>query len=91
MRMQTFRPPWDAETVILECPGCLSWQVDYTTRVAGSYAQVEVMGTMSFAGDHDEAYTRFDMSPFYEAVEAILEEHLVECVHLRKLLGTEAV
>jgi hypothetical protein len=71
MRMGTLRlhePGY--EVVIGPCPGCQSWQVDYTHEVAAQFGEPSVESTQ----------------PFADVVEDILAEHLAECPHLQLLL-----
>lgn len=79
-------------TILGPCPGCDAWQLDYTQRVATSYANWTVERTeIYFPGDNHP--TRFeqmpqpDIAPFYAVIERALEEHMAECPHLRDLVN----
>lgn len=86
MRMDTYKVPGSDTRVLGPCPGCLSWQVEYTDEVVGQFATTEVLAVSAFAGDTED-YVSLDISPFYEVIEDVLAEHLDECVHLRRLIG----
>ena len=79
--MQALRAPATkpADVVLGPCPGCDSWQVDYTDEVAQTYVQVVY--------DPDEPLgRRIDVQPFYDVIEDALREHAEECPHLRDLI-----
>lgn len=59
-------------TVLGPCPGCDDWQLDYADTVVDQYAKVTMTGS--------------DLSEFFALIEAILQEHLAECPHLRDLV-----
>jgi len=64
MAATRLQPGSESDVVLGPCPGCESWQLDYSKDV------VSALGVASF----------------YEAVEGILQDHLVECPHLQQLL-----
>ena len=87
--MQTYRAPAGIEemaatrqysVVLGPCPGCDSWQLDYTDEVAQQYARLLPGEDGSLAG------IRVDTRPFHDLIETILQEHAAECPHLRDLV-----
>lgn len=69
-------PFLDQVTVLGPCPGCDNWQVDYTNGALQPYVR-SVLGANGIEAD---------MTDFYAVIEAVLQEHLDECPHLRDLV-----
>lgn len=68
-----------ADVVIGLCPGCELWQVDYTTEVRESYIWWK----------HDRSWPPFKtpiLDEWHEVIETVLAEHVMECVHLQRVL-----
>lgn len=89
MSMGAFRVQEQQYEVVLgPCPGCQSWQIDYTSEAASSYAGWEMPEVHEFG--REEAILLdpvVDMRPFHEVIEDALREHLEECPHLQQLVG----
>ena len=80
----------DGDEVVVNgpCPGCQSWQFDYTAEVAASYADIE-MPSLRVFGQEEEILMDpvIDMQPFRNLVEDLLAEHLAECRHLQQVIN----
>lgn len=79
--MQALRAPVTkpADVVLGPCPGCDSWQVDYTDAAVEQFIQLVF--------DPDEPLQmRVDMQPWHDVIEDVLFEHMTECPHLRDLV-----
>jgi hypothetical protein len=88
MQMREIEDPWLGQTVVLgPCPGCDAWQIDYTQRVVQEYVVMLEDGT-----DPDTGLLRLkvDLSAFHNELEALLQEHVDECPHLRDLVENYA-
>ena len=74
--------------VVMSCPGCDLWQIDYTDEVAQTYCQIEMV-TIEELGSAEPINLgpTVDSSPWYALVESLLQDHYDECVHLRRLMG----
>ena len=66
--------PYDV--VLGPCPGCDSWQLDYTYEAMDEF----------LTPIPDLATNSYTLRPFRAALEEILAEHLAECPHLKDLL-----
>ena len=89
MRMPAYvfdEPEWEV-VVLGPCPGCESWQLDYTREVASGFyeAVVDDLYEIGFEGPV-ASVQHWDSSLFREVVEDLLQEHLAECPHLQLLL-----
>lgn len=87
-QMQTYRAPtaddeWATpkpySVVLGPCPGCDSWQLDYTDDMAQEFAQLVPAPDEPFG-------MRIDTKPFHDVIEDALREHMAECPHLRDLV-----
>lgn len=67
-----------ADVVLGPCPGCDSWQVDYTDEVAREFAKLQPGPDLGL---------EVDMAEWYLAIEGVLEEHAAECPHLQDLIN----
>lgn len=63
------------------CPGCDNWQVDYADDIATSYVEVRV---------NPEGRIEPDPTPWFLALEGVLQEHLAECEPLRQIVAAGA-
>lgn len=91
MRMETRRVTESQYNVVLGlCPGCESWQLDYTDEVARQFVELVCEEVHEF-GSSEPIPLGFtvDTSPFHAVVEAILQEHLAECPHLQMVLDAQ--
>lgn len=80
-QMQGLRAPVTspASVVLGPCPGCDSWQLDYTDEVAQQFVRlVEAPG--------EPLGMRIDIQPWHDVIEDALREHMTECPHLRDLV-----
>lgn len=73
----------EADVVFGPCPGCDSWQLDYTYDVAQEFIALRPVPRES---ELEQPY-EVDLQPFHDAVEEILQEHYDECPHLRDLVA----
>lgn len=88
MRMPALRAEEEEYTVVLgPCPGCESWQLDYTYEAAAEFA-VPVFEDLHEFGSAEPvgSVASWDSRAFHEVVEDLLQEHLAECPHLQLLL-----
>lgn len=86
MKAQVHREQHPEFNVVMQCPGCELWQLDYTDAVAATYAEIRLERIEEFGGEVVETTPFVDPSPWYALVEDILQEHYDECVHLRLLV-----
>ena len=66
----------EADVVLGPCPGCDEWQLDYTDEVARQFVILRPSASGGVEADTTE---------WHAAVEHILQEHMLECPHLRDL------
>lgn len=71
-----------ADVVLGLCPGCELWQVDYTNAVRDSY--VWWQHQRNFKTGEVRSVPIFD--EWHELIEDLMAEHVLECVHLQRLL-----
>lgn len=71
---------------VLQCPGCESWQLDYSTEVMAQWAAV-TMPSGKHPLDKLLGMPTVSLKAFDEVIEAILREHVGhECPHPRLIL-----
>lgn len=76
-----------AEVVLGLCPGCELWQVDYTHEVQQQYVTLKRVPNGVVSSNAAAMFSAEpDLSEWYELIEDVMAEHLMQCPHLQRLL-----
>lgn len=74
--------------VIGPCPGCLSWQLDYTDAVAAEFSEIRMETVYEIGSEEPVAqYPTVDPAPWYAVLEETIKAHMDECPELQMIVG----